>query len=244
VAGLLILGSKPDPHLPPSNCFTEVACANGSGYSASRHALPTPSYTLMSAILTSVESGTQSLAAIAGLKTGTLYYYPRPRGSGKLLKRLRYQLRTWSMRPAVLKRRLRDVGFTYDEFLAPGIDFYSGLTRRFCGGDEAVMEQVARKQLSTGMAAVMIGLSMNRFDRLILSGFSFELTHAYGANPEIADRGTRKSGHASTDIAVLRCLSRDYGNIFTSEPVVSERAGIPLIEACGDSATEKGARGA
>lgn len=37
------------------------------------------------------------------------------------------------------------------------------------------------------------------------------------------------SKHAQTDIAVLRCLSRRFGNVWTSEPIVAERAGIPLL---------------
>jgi hypothetical protein len=50
---LLILGSKADPALPPRAAWDELACANASGFSAARHGLPTPAYTVMTAVLTS-----------------------------------------------------------------------------------------------------------------------------------------------------------------------------------------------
>ena len=37
---LLVLGSKPDPVLPPREAFDAVACANASGHSARRYGLP------------------------------------------------------------------------------------------------------------------------------------------------------------------------------------------------------------
>ena len=42
---LLILGSKPEPELPPVASYNAVACANGSGYSAARYGLLDPVYT-------------------------------------------------------------------------------------------------------------------------------------------------------------------------------------------------------
>ena len=80
MATLLILGSKPDPVLPPSDAFDALACANASGRSAARHGLPTPLFTVISAILTSGKQAPNRLAleALAGLHTGTLYFYPRP----------------------------------------------------------------------------------------------------------------------------------------------------------------------
>ena len=77
------------------------------------------------------------------------------------------------------------------------------------------------------MFAVALGLADPRFDRVIVAGMSFELTHAYGLNPEIAERGTAVSKHADTDVMVLERLAR-RGNLFTTEPVVAERAGVPF----------------
>jgi len=65
----------------------------------------------------------------------------------------------------------------------------------------------------------------------ILSGFSFELTHAYAANPVIEERGTRISCHTPTEISVLKCLSSRYGNIFTTEPTVNREADVPMLGA-------------
>ncbi len=75
---LLILGSKPDPALPPAASFDAVACANASGYSADRHGLPVPALTAISAVLTSgIGSGKQSLEALRGLRTEALYRVPQ-----------------------------------------------------------------------------------------------------------------------------------------------------------------------
>jgi hypothetical protein len=68
---LLILGSKPDPALPPAASFDAVACANASGYSADRHGLPVPALTAISAVLTRA-SGPASRAWSSGLHRGAL----------------------------------------------------------------------------------------------------------------------------------------------------------------------------
>ena len=74
-----------------------------------------------------------------------------------------------------------------------------------------------------------IGLSSHQYNRYIISGFSFQLTHAYAHNPEIDQRGTSLSGHANTDITLIRYLSEKYKNIFTTERIVSERTSIPML---------------
>jgi hypothetical protein len=76
---------------------------------------------------------------------------------------------------------------------------------------------------------LMIGMSLGRYDRFVMSGFNFELTHAYADNPEIRQRGTTLSRHTPTDVQVLRRLVDLHGNIFTTEAAVHEQAGIPLL---------------
>ena len=101
--------------------------------------------------------------------------------------------------------------------------------RQLCGDDPTVSDRVNRKQPSTGAIALVLGISQARYDRYVLSGFSFELTHAYGDNPEVAQRGTRRSRHTDTDVAIMRCLSRKHGNIYTTEQTVHRCTGIPLL---------------
>jgi hypothetical protein len=67
------------------------------------------------------------------------------------------------------------------------------------------------------------------YHKVILSGFSFEITHAYADNPLVRARGSPASKHAETDVAVLERISERHGNLLTTEPVVAERTGIPLI---------------
>ncbi len=226
---LLVLGSKPDPVLPDPSRFDAVACANGSGFSAARHGLPPPRFTVMSAILGSLESGRQSIRALEGLRTERLYFSPRPEKPRRGVRKLVRTLKTYEMQPFHLKRLLRNASYTYDDFVVRPHAELLALARGLCEGAPEVLAQIDRKQPSTGMMALVIGAGIEGFDRFILSGFSFELTHAYGTNPEIAERGTKVSGHANTDVAVLQHLAHSRGTVFTTEPIVQERTGVPLL---------------
>jgi hypothetical protein len=207
-----------------------VACANGSGYSASRHRLPFPEFTVMSAILTAAASGRQSLKHISRLQTGILYYYPRPPVGRSLLKQIT-QLRIQLLaRPFMLKMRLRSIDYKYTQLIIPDYAYYAGLIRSVCDNDPYTMLAVTNKQPSTGMMTLLLGLQETAYERFILTGFSFELTHAYGRNPEIDQRGTLLSRHAATDVAVLSYVTQKYGNIYTTERTVAERAGVPLLD--------------
>ncbi|MGD2076322.1 MAG: hypothetical protein PVI91_14160 [Gammaproteobacteria bacterium] len=240
MSGLLVLGSKPDPALPPRSSFDAVACANASGYSAAAHHLPAPLFTVMSAILPAVASGRQSLRVLAGLSTETLYFFPRPAARRNRLKQVASILSLLRMQPFYLRRVLRSVGYRYGRFVARSHDYYDGMIRDLCDHDQAVLRQIQRKQPSTGATALAIGLAEQPFDRYILSGFSFELTHAYADNPEIAQRKSKVSRHAETDIKVMGYLARKFGNVFTTEATVHERAGIPLLAEAGRTGAEQG----
>lgn len=229
VKTLLVLGSKPDPALPERSGYSALACANGSGYSADKHRLPAPEFTVMSAILTSVASGRQSLKHIKNLKTGTLYYYPRP-PSGKSILKQALQLKSNLLtRPYVLRIKLKSIGYKYSKFIDPGYDYYAGLIRSLCDNDPQTMLAVNKKQPSTGIMALLLGLQETSYERFILSGFSLELTHAYGRNPEIDQRGTVQSRHSGTDAAVLAYVAKKYGNIYTTEQIIAARAGLPIL---------------
>jgi hypothetical protein len=232
---LLVLGSKPDPRLPPPGSIDHVACANGSGFSASRHGLPMPIYTVVTSILgTGIPSAVQSLGAMRGLRTEMLVISMRPPPEGPWLKRMRRRLQGWRAHPVNVRRQLRAAGYTWDRCLARPDAAWRRLVRELCQDDPEVVAALARKSPSTGLFAIAEGLSDPRFDRVVVSGFSFELTHAYGANPEIAERGTRASRHAPTDITVMRSLARCRSDLVTSEPVVAEAVGLPLIASDDD----------
>ena len=99
-----------------------------------------------------------------------------------------------------------------------------------CNHEPELMARMRAKQPSSGMLALAIGLKWFDFERHVLSGFSFEITHAYADNPLIAERGSASSKHAETDIELLRHLEGS-GPSYTTEPTVHQRAGIPLLEA-------------
>jgi hypothetical protein len=232
MATLLVFGSKPAPALPPPGTFDAVACANGSGRSARAEGLPDPVFTVMSTVLTSGHKPANDLAleAIRGLRTHTLYLYPRPEATGQPLKRLWRMLKRFNVQPWYFKRRLEALDYHYDEVVAWPRRTYHELALRLVGGDPEIASVIARKQPSTGVMALAIGMADPRFDRFIMSGFSFEITHAYAHNPLIDELGTTRSKHLETDVAVLRKLAERHGTVFTTEPAVHEAAGIPLLE--------------
>jgi hypothetical protein len=225
---LLVLGSKPDPALPPRTAFDAVACANASGRSAADRGLPPPVLTALSALLTSGQaSGRHSLRALRGLRTEVLHLLPRHDRGGPLARRLLRRARHFRMEPAWARLRLRAAGYRWDRFETRPLAAYHELVLGLCGDDPALRARFARKHPSTGVFAVALGIADGRFDRVIVAGMSFELTHAYGPNPEIAERGTAASKHAETDAMVLERLAR-RGRLYTTEPIVATRAGVPL----------------
>ena len=184
----------------------------------------------MSAVLTSgVASGRHSLQAVSGLDTGRLYFLPRPPHKLTIVKRLRHPVRTYRITARCLRGTLRSVGYRYDEFVELGWHDYYSVIEELCRDKPEILDLIGQKHPSSGVAAVVLGLARERYERLIISGFSFELTHAHGHNPDIDERMTVTSKHAATDIAVLRHLHETWGNVYTTEPVVNERAGIPLL---------------
>jgi hypothetical protein len=228
---LLILGSKPDPVLPPSDGFDALACANASGRSAAGHELPTPLFTVISAIVTSGKQAPNRLAleALAGLRTQALYFYPRPaRGRGRL-GRACHGLRSLRTSALYFRSRMRSLPYSFERFEHPGLERYHALLAALCDHEPELVARMHAKQPSSGMLALAIGLGWYHFERHVLSGFSFEITHAYSDNPLIAARGSARSKHAETDIALLRHLSTRFGTIYTTEPTVHQRAGVPLL---------------
>jgi hypothetical protein len=226
---LLILGSKPDPVLPPRSDYDHLACANASGFSAAKRGLPVPAYTVMSAILTHRESGKQSLRVLSGLQTDILYFLPRSEKKRNPLKMAMYHLKALHMKPFYLKWKLWFLAYKYEIFVNKNHSYYEKLVKELCDYNEQILELIQQKRPSTGIFALMIGIAQQRYDRFIMSGFSFELTHAYAINPEIHESGTTVSKHADTDIIILSYLSRKYNNIYTTEKIVNERTAVPLL---------------
>jgi hypothetical protein len=228
---LLVLGSKPDPVLPPSGSYEGLACANASGRSAVSHGLPPPLFTVISAIVTSGKQAPNRLAleALAGLRTGTLYFYPRPARGGGVLERGLHALRSFRTSAPYFRRTLRALPYGFERFANPGLERYHAMLAELCDHDAALVAQMRAKQPSSGLLALAIGIAWHDFERYLLSGFSFQITHAYADNPLIAERGSAGSKHADTDIALLRHLSKKCQNIYTTEPAVNQRAGVPLL---------------
>jgi hypothetical protein len=235
MATLLILGSKPEPALPQRGAYQALACANASGFSAARHGLPIPTYTVMTAVLTSGKAeDNHSLRVLRGLETRALYFLPRPAPCGGAVKRTLTHLKQWRLKPFHMRHQLRRLGYRFDRFVVKPASYYHALVCSLCDNDPEILELIRSKQPSTGMFALAIGLAGGAYDRFILSGFDFGLRHAYGDSPLIHARGTTKSKHADTDVTILRHLAAKHRGIATTEPAVHERTGVPLLRAtCG-----------
>ena len=81
--------------------------------------------------------------------------------------------------------------------------------------------------LNTGIVAVAMGLLDGHWGQVVLAGFSFELTQAFGNDPEIARRGTSASAHRDTDVLILH--AQEAGNITDRE----QRANLEAFLARG-----------
>jgi hypothetical protein len=234
---LLILGSKPNPVIPEVYRYADFACVNGSGFSAAANDLGRPAFTAMTANLTAgTGSGVQSIQAVSGLETKKLYYLarsPTDHRKRSLRRRIKYSLSLRRMKPKRLLQALDKVGYRHEEFIIFQGEEYLSLVSTMCGHDSAVGACLTKKQPSTGIYALLLGITSGLYDEFILSGFSLKRGHAY--TEEVIEGSSRAaSRHAETDIAVLRALSRIYGDkLVTTEVELSNQTGMPLLEASG-----------
>lgn len=208
-----------------------VACANASGHSAARFGLPVPLFTVMSSILTSGKNQSNHLAveALRGLRTHHLYIFQRRPFQRKLWKQALHPGKILRTTVPFIRHQLRRIGYEYEVLVTKPAGYYVDLVAGLCGQDPEIGRLLADKVPSVGMLAVAVGLAEHGYTRIVLSGFSFEITHAYAQNPLIAERGSTTSRHADTDIATLRRIQQRHGCLFTTEPVVHQRTGIPLF---------------
>lgn len=226
---ILVLGSKPEPALPPADAYAALACANASGYSARAHGLRPPLFTVITAVLGSGSaSDRHSLDALAGLEAGRVYFLPRPQPDGAW-RRLRHRIVHWRLQAPWVRRVLRRRGLRFATFERRPTEAYDGLLLQLAGGGSDVAELISRKRPSTGLVALALGLTEAGFGQAILAGFDFTLAHAYGHNPLIDQRGEALSKHADTDIAILAAIQARRRCLWTSEPAVAARTGIPLL---------------
>ncbi len=233
---LLILGSKPEPAIPPRSEWDDLACANASGHIAAGLGLPDPVFTAVTALLVSgCESGRQSMRAMQGLHTGALFFLRSSSRKTSLrqpnpLKFLRALPKAFRVSPLYFKWAMSRAGYRWERFVDVEVPEFIEATVAGLPSAGELIHQATHKRPSTGLTALLIGLSLNRYDRFILSGFSFELTHAYAHNPEIDRRGTKQSAHAPTDVLFLQRLAAALGNLYTTEETVHRAAGLPLLE--------------
>ena len=131
--------------------------------------------------------------------------------------------------PGHMQHRLARIGYRYDRLVARKASDYHALILELCGRDALIAALIRDKQPSTGLAALAVGLELGRWQRFVMAGFDFTLTHAYGENPLLSQRGDASSKHADTDIAILRCLARNRTDIFTTEGSIHDLTGLAWL---------------
>jgi hypothetical protein len=72
---------------------------------------------------------------------------------------------------------------------------------------------------------LVLAIHLGKYDRFILSGFSFGDSHAY----EEKDRKGKYDKHFETDVAVVNCLCAIWKNIYTSEEGLSRITNVPML---------------
>ena len=226
---ILVLGSKPDPSLPSDRTFDAVFCANASPFSAAQLDLPAPDLTVMTALLTDgSKAGQKRIEALSGLHTNRLLYYPRPDKSRSMFDRGWRAIKHWRMTPWMLKHALKQVDFTFQEFVYQPVEHYQDLIVRLCHNGEEIQAQLQSKAASSGLVAIALALAEPNVEEVIVSGFSFELTQAFGIDPNIDLRKTATSKHRDTDVTILSEFVRHHP-IRTSELGVNQATKMPLI---------------
>ena len=203
---ILVLGSKPQPALPPPGAYAALACANASGFSARAHGLRPPLFTVVSAVLGSGNaSDRHSLAAMHGLAAGRVYFLPRPLPEGGW-RRLRHRLRHWRLQAPWVRHLLRRHGLVFDRFEQRPTEAYDGLLLELAGGDREIAELIAAQAALD--RAGRPGAGPDR-GRLCPRHPGRVRLHAQPRlRPQPADRPARHalSKHADTDIAILAAI--------------------------------------
>jgi hypothetical protein len=133
----------------------------------------------------------------------------------------------------VLRQELTARDYRWDRFVEHPNGWYQAKVLALCGDSPEVAAQIAAKLPSSGLIGIAMGLADGRWQRVIVAGFSFELTQAFGEDPEIARRGTAASAHRDTDVLILRHLVERGLPLATTEPTVNAAAGVPLLDGAG-----------
>ena len=98
--------------------------------------------------------------------------------------------------------------------------------------DPRSRELIARKRPSTGLVALALGLTEAGFAHAILAGFDFTLSHAYGHNPLIDQRGERARASMPTPTSPsCAAIQARAGLLVDQRARRPARTGIPLLPA-------------
>jgi hypothetical protein len=212
----LILGSAPSPKVKLE--YDDIYCANGSVASAYKYCNGGPIATIVGGSAPTIPN---LINAIKGMNCGVLYARSMReiRGPVDLLKNLKNDEQGWLSKFA---KRASQAGFNYDEIITWKKSKYFKLVCQVCG--EESLPILRKKDLSSGMLALVLAVSTDKYSQYIMAGFRFSEEYEYQQS------NVRPSGHFDTDMKLLKMALNNNVNIVTTEPSFSQLTGVPLID--------------
>lgn len=212
---VLVLGSAPEPQIPPRDEFTRVVCVNGSPFVAHQNGLA-PDVTVFGGYNIRNRANPQALAPhklknLAGLSTGALVYCDVGSGS----------------REAKREFARRNVGYT--EFASIGRRSRADMVNEVFGGK--LTDEDGEGKVSNGGFAIALALWAGA-SSLILSGFSLEDGHSSlpsegEHNDEQVPQATRR--HLDADRLLFTTLAEKCARASTTSERLSAQTGLILL---------------
>jgi hypothetical protein len=201
---VLVLGSAPTANLPANfdDSFS-IITVNGAQYHLQQWGLREPDVTLLTCSQIEDKSPkTDSVRRVlAGHRTGSLY------------------LIRWRHSRQKLVAALQAMAYGYDELHTFGRPARIALYSKVMGTEN--LEKDSDDRYSNGITAVLFALYHGATD-VIISGIDpYSSGHAHGT----ADRAR---WHVEIDKQIIDALQRQGKRIFTADPGVADKTGLPL----------------
>ncbi len=216
---LLILGGKPKPSIPPYKEYNDVACANASVYSASKYNIGVPVFTVLSSYFTAGDDGMsrKGMSKIEGLKSKKVFFLTVRNTEKSILKKMAKRIYMYKNSELYARYNLWRHNFDYDVFRSRSRKWYREVINK-CGEIDI---KPSDKGPSSGIISLAIGVESEKYDRYILSGFSFEHKKEYGGEEKY-------NPHKSYDVRFIKNISC-YEKVLTTEEKVNEICNTTMI---------------
>jgi hypothetical protein len=210
----LILGSAPTPVIPSH--YDDIYCANGSVASAYSYCNKGPVATVMGGSAPNVPT---LVKVIKGLNCGVIYARSMReiRTAVDIAKHLKNDKKGWLIRFKLLAQKQ---GIQFESVVKWKKTTYFNMVIAACGSE--VLPILRKKDLSSGVLALILAISTNKYEKYIMAGFRFNEEYEY------QESNKRPSGHYHTDLALIKLLIQNGYPIETTEISFSKLTGLSV----------------